>query len=116
AYRSSATPLQVSGLGGVTAIAAGSLNALALKSDGTVWGWGYNYYGQVGNGQSGNNVLSPVRVGGLTGVVAIAAGNNGFTSYALKANGSVWAWGYDGLGQLGNGTSNENAHPAPVQV
>jgi alpha-tubulin suppressor-like RCC1 family protein len=100
----------------VTAIAAGDLHGLALKSDGSVWGWGFNYYGQVGNGRSGSNVLSPVRVSGLSGVVAISAGHGGFTSYALKADGTVWAWGYDGLGQLGNGTSDENPHPLPVKV
>lgn len=114
-YLASTTPVQVSGLSDVKAIAAGDLHTLALKSNGTVWGWGFNYYGQVGNG-SGNNVLSPVRVSGLSGVSAIAAGNGGFTSYALKTDGTVWAWGYDGLGQLGNGKSDENAHPKPVQV
>jgi alpha-tubulin suppressor-like RCC1 family protein len=100
----------------VTAIAAGDLHGLALKSDGSVWAWGFNYYGQVGNGNSGNNVLAPVRVSGLNGVVAISAGHGSFTSYAVKADGTVWAWGYDGLGQLGNGTSDENAHSLPVKV
>jgi alpha-tubulin suppressor-like RCC1 family protein len=114
-YGSSTTPLKVSGLSGVTAIAAGDLHALALKSDGSVWAWGFNYYGQVGNG-SGGNVLAPVRVNGLSGVSAIAAGNGGFTSYALKSDGTVWAWGYDGLGQLGNGRSDETAHATPTKV
>jgi alpha-tubulin suppressor-like RCC1 family protein len=115
-YGSSTTPVRVTGLSGVTQVAAGDLTGLALKSDGTVRAWGFNYYGQVGNGASGNNVLAPVQVVGLTGVVAIASGNGGNTSYALKADGTVWAWGYDGLGQLGNGTSNETAHPRPVEV
>lgn len=115
-YGSSTSPIQVPGLSGVRAIAAGDLHALALKSDGSVWAWGFNYYGQVGNGNSGANVLSPVRVSGLSSAVAISAGPGGFTSYALKADGTVWAWGYDGLGQLGNGRSDENAHPLPVAV
>jgi alpha-tubulin suppressor-like RCC1 family protein len=115
-YRSSTIPIQVPGLSGITAIAAGQLHSMALGGDGTVWAWGYNIYGQVGNGASGANVLAPVKVRGLTGIVAIAAGNDSDTSYALKSDGTVWAWGYDGLGGLGNGTSNESPHPTPVRV
>jgi alpha-tubulin suppressor-like RCC1 family protein len=115
-YSSSYVPVQVSGLNSVKAIAAGWAHSLALASDGTVWAWGYNYYGQTGTGTSGNNVLTPTRVAGLSGVVAIAAGNGSFSSLALKGDGTVWAWGYDGLGQLGNGTSDENPHPTPVKV
>lgn len=113
-YAPSATPIQVPGLSGVTAIAAGSLHSLALKSDGSVWAWGFDYYGQVGNGTSGGNVLSPARVKGLGRVTDIAAG--GFTSYALKSDGSVWAWGYDGQGELGNGIADEHAHSVPSKV
>ena len=45
-------PVQVSGLSGVVTVAAGSVHSLALKSDGTVWAWGYNRYGELGNGTS----------------------------------------------------------------
>jgi alpha-tubulin suppressor-like RCC1 family protein len=115
-YDSSTTPVRVPGLRRVRAIAAGSLHALALKANGTVWAWGFDYFGQVGNGTSGGNVLSPVRVVGLSNIVAIAAGAGGDTSYALRSDGTVWAWGYDGLGQLGNGTSDESPHSTPVEV
>jgi alpha-tubulin suppressor-like RCC1 family protein len=113
-YARSTKPQQVPVLTGIVAIAAGSLHNLALKSDGTVWSWGFNYYGQVGNGTSGGNVLSPVNVNGLSGVTSVAAG--GFTSYALKSDHTVWAWGYDGQGELGNGSSDENAHSSPTKV
>jgi alpha-tubulin suppressor-like RCC1 family protein len=115
-YTRSLTPIQVSGLTKVMSIAAGDKHNLAVKSDGTVWAWGFNYYGQVRIGPSGDrgNVLSPVQVTGLTGVVAVAAG--GDTSFALKSDRTVWAWGYDGQGQLGNGTSNENPHGTPTKV
>jgi alpha-tubulin suppressor-like RCC1 family protein len=113
-YGGSSKPIQVPGLGKVVGVASGSLHNLALKSDGTVWGWGFNYYGQVGNGTSGGNVLSPAQVKGLSGVTAVAA--SGFTSYALKSDRTVWAWGYDGLGELGNGSSDENAHSTPTKV
>ena len=113
-YARSTIPVQVPGLTNVTAIAAGSLHNLAVKSDGTVWAWGFNYYGQVGNGTSGGNVLSPAQVKYLTGVTAVAGG--GYTSFALKSDRTVWAWGYDGQGQLGNGTSDESAHSIPTKV
>lgn len=113
-YARSLTPIQVPGLTNMTAVASGSLHNVAVKADGTVWAWGFNYYGQVGNGTSGSNVLSPVQVKGLTGVTAVAAGE--FTSFALKSDRTVWAWGYDGQGELGNGSSDENAHATPTKV
>ena len=57
----------------MVAIAGGGYHSLALKSDGTVWAWGYNGYGQLGDGSTTNR-LTPVPVSGLTGVVAIAGG------------------------------------------
>jgi hypothetical protein len=65
--------MQVSGLTGVQAIASGHSHNLALKSDGTVWAWGYNNAGQLGDGTYTERT-TPVRVSGLTGVQAIAAG------------------------------------------
>ena len=116
----STTPVRVSGLGGVSAVAAGAEHSLALRTDGTVWGWGYNFYGQVGapsavcqNGScSTQNRLTPVQVSGLSGVTAIAAGSQ--HSLALKSNGTVWAWGRNDEGQLGNGTTTSGS--TPVQV
>jgi hypothetical protein len=115
-YASSLVPIQVPGLTNVIAIAAGSLHNLAVKSDGTAWAWGFNYFGQVGNGPGAGrgNALSPVQVKGLTGITAVAAG--GDTSFALKSDRTVWAWGYDGQGELGNGTNDENAHSIPTRV
>ena len=68
------TPVQVSGLTGVTAIAVGAYHSLALKSDGTVRAWGYNEYGQLGNGMAGTMGDYPEQVSGLTGVTAVACG------------------------------------------
>ena len=70
--------------------AAGYSHTVVLKSDGTVWAWGANSYGQLGNG---TNILSnvPVEVTGLSGVVSIAAGES--FAVALKSDGTVWAWG-----------------------
>lgn len=117
-------PVQVVGAGGsgvltgVTAIAGGDLHSLALKADGTVWAWGSGVNGQLGNNSSVNSSV-PVQVKGaggigvLTGVVAIAGG--GFHSLALKSDGTVWAWGYDEDGELGN-NSIASSSSVPVQV
>jgi alpha-tubulin suppressor-like RCC1 family protein len=83
-------------LSGVRAVAAGSSHSLALKEDGTVWAWGYNFDGQLGDGTKANSTR-PVRVGKLQGVEAIAAG--AFFSLALKEDGTVWAWGSNASGQ-----------------
>ncbi len=103
---SSNTPLQVSDLpGGVEAIAAGAEHALALKDDDTVWAWGYNFFGQLGNGTTADDSSKPVQVSELDGIEAIAAG--GSFSLALKDDGTVWAWGSNQFGQLGDGTSTD---------
>jgi alpha-tubulin suppressor-like RCC1 family protein len=106
------TPIQVSNLNNVIAMTGGSGHSLALKEDGTVWAWGYNNYGQLGDGTT-NNSLTPVQVNNLNKVVAIASGIGG-CSLAIREDGTVWAWGYNNYGQLGDGTTNNSL--TPVQV
>jgi len=98
----------------VSALAVGGAHTVALKSDGTVWAWGWNQYGQLGDGTSSNR-SNPVQVKdsegtAFTGVSAIAAG--GSHTVALKSDGTVWAWGLDEFGQLGTGFDSNT----PVQV
>ncbi len=107
----STTPVEVSGLTGVTAVSGGLLSSDALKSDGTVWAFGDNTYGELGNGTTTNSDV-PVQVSGLSNVTQIAAG--GYHALALEANGTVWAWGDNSYGQLGNGTTASS--DVPVQV
>lgn len=116
-YACALVPAVVPGLTGITAIANGYVNMLgggetsmALKNDGTVWGWGANFYGELGDGTTAERD-SPVQVAGLTGVTAIATGD---TSFALKSDGTVWAWGHGTLGALGNGGVSNSL--SPVQV
>lgn len=101
----------VPGRAEMVAVSAGAYHNLALAPDGSVWAWGWNRFGQLGDGTAVER-HTPVRVAGLTGVVALSAG--GFHSLAVKADGSVWAWGWNGFGQLGDGTTVERH--APVRV
>ncbi len=88
-------------------------HALLVRADGTVWGWGYNNYGQLGPATSEPRVRSPVKVTGLSGVTSVASGNA--YSLALRQDGTVWSWGYNSNGQLGDGTQVEH-RSTPAQV
>ena len=94
-------------------VASGAFHTAALRSDGTLWTWGYNFYGQIGDGTTTQR-NSPVQVGTDTNWVRVAAGF--YHTIALKADGTLWAWGYNSDGQLGNGVNDSNAHPTPTQV
>lgn len=98
-------------LAGVISIAAGLYRGMALKSDGTVWCWGKNENGQLGNGQT-ENISHAVQVLGLNDVSQITAGE--FHSMVLKKDGTVWTWGMNRYGQLGDNTRNSSL--VPVQV
>ncbi len=106
------SPVQVSGLKDVVAIAAGGRHSLALKADGTLWAWGYNFMGQLGDNRAEYVRSVPAQVPGLTDVTAIACGY--LFSLALTLDGQVWAWGNNDSGQLGDGTIDERW--TPVQV
>jgi len=112
-FTDSNMPVQVSGGGNTwVAIAAGWYHTVALKSDGTLWAWGYNGAGQLGDGTTFQK-NTPVQVfGGGSTWVAIATG--GLHTVALKSNGTLWAWGYNDLGQLGD--SSNTSRNTPVQV
>ena len=108
-------PGAVSNLSGVKSVKAGCEHGLALKENGTVWAWGDGQYGQLGNGNSGPGQYSnvPVKVADIgAGAKGIAAGND--FSLALMKNGTVRSWGYNGSGQLGNGTNTPRSEPGSV--
>jgi alpha-tubulin suppressor-like RCC1 family protein len=126
------TPVNVSGLtSGVAAIAAAPYYTCALSTAGGVQCWGYNFYGQLGNGTSGGFRSTPVEVcasgqwdeaasacldtgqpSGLTGITALAAG--GHHTCALTTAGGVQCWGKNTSGQLGDGTTTNRTTPVNV--
>lgn len=103
---------QVEGLDNVVAIAAGKSHSVAVKSDGSVWTWGMNLKGQLGLGSKDLKIHIPTQITGLTDVVAVAAGVS--HTVALKADGTVVAWGDNASYQLGN--LNNAASGVPVKV
>ncbi len=90
-------------------LATGYSHSLALKPDGSLWAWGSNGIGQLGDGTT---TQRSKRVQVLTGVAAVAAG--WFHTLAIKTDGSLWAWGSNGSGELGDGTTTHRT--TPVQV
>lgn len=109
----SSSPTQIGALTTWLAVAAGVYNILAVKTDGTLWAWGTNGFGTA-NGQN-----SPVQVGtGTTWTNKISAGSGTSTSVssnaAIQSDGTLWAWGFNDTGQLGQG--NTTPYTSPMQV
>jgi len=101
-------------LSDIVAIAAREYRTMALKADGSIWAWGANLFGQLGNGESGEdaNKLYAVKIDSISNVRAIAAGKD--HSVALKRDGTVWTWGANTWGQLGDGTNLKNSLPKKI--
>ncbi len=110
-------PLVVPNLGGVVEVRAGTGNTCARMSDGSVRCWGNNKFGQLGDGTTVPK-YSPTLVPALTGVAALALpnsdGNLGTHTCALKTDGTVWCWGSNQYGELGDGTTVAKLSPTQV--
>ena len=94
-------------------LSCGLSASMAIKTDGTLWGWGYNAQGQLGQGNT-TNYSSPVQVGALTTWSKVAMGNQGYHTLAIKTDGTLWSWGMNYQGALGLG--NTTYYSSPVQV
>ena len=108
------SPVQIGVLNTWTQISSGDYNGLAIQSNGTLWSWGSNSFGQLGVNTAGaNGVSSPVQVGALSTWTQV---RYGFPNYiiALQSNGTLWGWGNNTYGVLGNNTTTN--YSSPVQV
>jgi alpha-tubulin suppressor-like RCC1 family protein len=98
-------------------VSNGYTQVLALKEDGTVWAWGGNWFGERGddqyatlvNGQTPETRSEPIQLNGLTDVIAISAATR--FSMALKSDGTVWTWGSNNMGGLGDGRRTIDSEP-----
>jgi len=108
----STVPVTVSGITNATAIAAGCLHTCVVLRSGLVQCWGWNSNGVLGIGNTPPNSSFPVTVSGITSAVAVAASGN--NSCALLSDGSVQCWGWNGNGELGNGTQTIGMPPQTV--
>jgi alpha-tubulin suppressor-like RCC1 family protein len=115
----STTPVPVSNLSGVTAIASGDYHTCAIVS-GAVQCWGSNQFGELGQDPSGPSTcafggcsLTPVAVSGLTGIAAVGGGESDSCAFGGS---TVECWGYDALGELGNGTTTNSSTPGVVSA
>jgi alpha-tubulin suppressor-like RCC1 family protein len=106
------TPVQIGMATDWISVTAGGVHTVALKSDGSLWAWGYNGSGQLGDGTTSTGKNAPIQIGSDKNWISIIAGNN--QTLAIKTDGSLWAWGQNSLGQLGDGTTVDKN--APVQI
>jgi alpha-tubulin suppressor-like RCC1 family protein len=108
-------PVQLTSLADVKQVSAGYGHLLALKTDGTVWGWGCNKYGQLGLGKVGNDdaVKKPQQIPGLPAIKSISAGFR--HSVVVDGQGKVWAWGHNRWGQAGTSQGSEDV-VTPAQL
>lgn len=112
----SLVPIKVPGLSGVTAIASTAssyTSVLALLNDGTLRAWGYNGFGQLGDGTTTDRP-TPVQPIGVNQVTSLATNMAAGDSFAVRSDGTVWAWGYNHDGEIGDGTTIDRHQPVQL--
>ncbi|MBK8092833.1 MAG: cadherin-like beta sandwich domain-containing protein [Verrucomicrobiaceae bacterium] len=109
---------QVPGTQSWRKLSAGYRHTMAIASDGSLWGFGSNTAGQLGNGTTTAS-NSPVQIGTDTDWAVVSASSNNLTNtsdftLAVKTDGSLWAWGDNSYGQFGNGTTTGSLTPVRI--
>ena len=109
-------PVQVGSDTDWASIVASNIHTMAIKQDGSLWAWGYNAGGMFGDGTSSDRYsplqTTPIKIGTDTDWMMIATG--GSHTAALKRDGSLWTWGTNQVGQLGDGTTINRYNPAQI--
>jgi hypothetical protein len=94
----------------VSSVALGSYHTCAIKQDSSLWCWGANWSGQLGDGTDTNR-YTPVQIMS-SGVSSVALGS--YHTCAVKTDGSLWCWGNNWSGQVGDGTTQQRVYPVLV--
>ena len=106
-------PTQIGTANDWLTVSAGTIHSLAVKTNGTLWAWGNGQYGQLGNGLFNSATPNVTQVGTATDWLKVSAGNR--FSLAIKNTGTLWSWGWNFTGQLGNGLNTPDLN-LPAQV
>ncbi len=107
------TPVQIGTATTWRTVYAGSSHVVATRTDGTLWTWGSNGSGQIGDGTTTQR-NAPVQIGAATDWANAVAG--GTHTVAVKTDGTLWAWGANALGQVGQGSVTTTSYTTPTQV
>lgn len=110
---SRSSPVQVGALTNWAQVTSASNHTAAIKTDGTFWAWGSNGQGQIGDNTNGSR-SSPVQVGALTDWAYVAQGTGASHTLSIKTDGTLWAWGLNNHGQLGDNTRVTKS--SPIQI
>jgi len=114
AANSYSSPVQIPGTSWSSAIAGGRMTAHAVKTDGTLWAWGTNGGGQLGVNNK-TQYSSPVQIPGTTwGTTRSTIQSGAYSTLARKTDGTLWSWGYNANGELGQ--NNKTKYSSPVQI
>ena len=109
---SQSIPIQVGTETNWAHASAGGSHTVAVRTDGTLWVWGSNWNGQLGNGEATGYQPAPIQIGTATNWATVSAKGN--HTVAVRTDGTAWAWGNNWNGQLGDGTTT--SRNAPVQI
>jgi alpha-tubulin suppressor-like RCC1 family protein len=112
------SPVQIGALTNWAQVSAGKVDysghTASVKTDGTLWAWGGNIVGQLGDGTTTQR-NSPVQIGTLTNWAQVSAGKTSFPhTVSVKTDGTLWAWGSNGSGRLGDGTTTQRNSPVLI--
>ena len=108
------SPVQVGTDSNWASVSAGYRDTYAIKADGTLWSWGQNLVGEVGDSTTTQR-LAPVQIG-VGHIWRQVTGGSYYHAVAVATNGTLWAWGYGGQGQLGNGSTANKTVPTQVDA
>ena len=106
------SPIQISTISNISMVSHEASTVHIIKKDGTLWSWGDNTNGQVGNNSTTATITSPIQIGVGTNWLKVSSGLG--HTIAIKTDGTLWAWGLNSSGQLGDGTTDNKS--SPIQI